>query len=176
MARLLRFVPPKTTASLIGPHLYPSRASRVLTPPSSLLLCRNDGIILALACKSLALETVAPPTISGMERAIIDRAAAPMTALTLTNSLGTHPHAQNNTDWTTMASVATRVSTGSFLEDFIWQSLLPLIVPINTETLKMLDDDDRKVVLTILEDNLDENALQLVKVLRSAANANRDLV
>ncbi|KAL5214123.1 hypothetical protein ABZP36_003275 [Zizania latifolia] len=65
---------------------------------------------------------------------------------------------------------------GSFLEDFIRQSLLPLTVPINTETLKMLDDDDRKVVLTILEDDSDENALQLIKVLRSAANANRDLV
>ncbi|KAL5203174.1 hypothetical protein ABZP36_014126 [Zizania latifolia] len=37
-------------------------------------------------------------------------------------------------------------------------------------------DDDRKVVLTILEDDSDENALQLAKVLRSAANANHDLV
>lgn len=66
--------------------------------------------------------------------------------------------------------------TGSFLEDFIRQSLLPLTVPINTETLKMLDDDDRKVVLAILEDDSDETSSQLVKVLRSAANANRDLV
>ncbi|EAZ30795.1 hypothetical protein OsJ_14861 [Oryza sativa Japonica Group] len=65
---------------------------------------------------------------------------------------------------------------GSFLEDFIRQSLLPLTVPINTETLKMLDDDDRKVVLAILEDDSDETSSQLVKVLRSAANANRDLV
>ncbi|CAM0904611.1 unnamed protein product [Alopecurus aequalis] len=65
---------------------------------------------------------------------------------------------------------------GHFLEDFIKQSLLPLTVPINTETLKLLDDDDRKVVLAILEDDSDENSTQLVKVLRSAANANRDLV
>ncbi|KAL6885883.1 hypothetical protein ACP4OV_010144 [Aristida adscensionis] len=65
---------------------------------------------------------------------------------------------------------------GNFLEDFVRQSLLPLTVPINTETLKMLNDDERKVVLAILEDDSDENSAQLVKVLRSAANANRDLV
>ncbi|PWZ37490.1 Protein disulfide isomerase-like 5-2 [Zea mays] len=64
----------------------------------------------------------------------------------------------------------------NFLEDFVRQSLLPLVVPINTETLKMLSDDQRKVVLTILEDDSDENSTQLVKILRSAANANRDLV
>lgn len=64
----------------------------------------------------------------------------------------------------------------NFLEDFVRQSLLPLVVPINTETLKMLNDDQRKVVLTILEDDSDENSTQLVKILRSAANANRDLV
>lgn len=65
---------------------------------------------------------------------------------------------------------------GNFLEDFVRQSLLPLVVPINTETLRMLNDDERKVVLTILEDDSDENSTQLVKVLKSAANANRDLV
>ncbi|KAK3142585.1 hypothetical protein QOZ80_4BG0348570 [Eleusine coracana subsp. coracana] len=65
---------------------------------------------------------------------------------------------------------------GNFLEDFMRQSLLPLTVPINTETLKMLNDDERKVVLAILEDDSDEKSAQLVKVLRSAASANRDLV
>ncbi|XBI92348.1 hypothetical protein VPH35_029434 [Triticum aestivum] len=65
---------------------------------------------------------------------------------------------------------------GRFLEDFVRQSLLPLTVPINTETLKLLDDDDRKVVLAILEDDSDVNSTQLVKILRSAAHANRDLV
>ncbi|CAO2039174.1 unnamed protein product [Urochloa humidicola] len=65
---------------------------------------------------------------------------------------------------------------GSFLEDFIRQSLLPITVPINRETLKLLKDDARKVVLTILKDELDENSPQLIKVLRSAANANHDLV
>jgi protein disulfide-isomerase A1 len=65
---------------------------------------------------------------------------------------------------------------GNFLEDFVRQSLLPLAVSINTETLKMLNDDERKVVLAILEDGLDEKSEQLVKVLRSAASANRDLV
>ncbi|KAG2658996.1 protein disulfide isomerase-like 5-3 [Panicum virgatum] len=65
---------------------------------------------------------------------------------------------------------------GTFLEDFIRQSLLPLTVPTNRETVNLLKDDGRKVVLTILEDELDENAPQLIKVLRSAANANHDLV
>jgi protein disulfide-isomerase A1 len=38
------------------------------------------------------------------------------------------------------------------------QSLLPLTVPINTETLKMLNYDERKVVLAILEDDSDEKS------------------
>uniref|UniRef100_A0ACD5YNL6 Uncharacterized protein n=1 Tax=Avena sativa TaxID=4498 RepID=A0ACD5YNL6_AVESA len=65
---------------------------------------------------------------------------------------------------------------GTFLDDFIRQSLLPKTLPINAETLKMLKDDDRKVVLTVLEDESDETSMQLIKVLRSAANANHDLV
>ncbi|XP_062219281.1 protein disulfide isomerase-like 5-3 [Phragmites australis] len=65
---------------------------------------------------------------------------------------------------------------GTFLEDFIRQSLLPLTVPINRETVKMLNDDERKVVLTILDDEADEYSPQLIKILRSAANANHDLV
>lgn len=65
---------------------------------------------------------------------------------------------------------------GTFLDDFIRQSLLPKTVPITAETVKMLKDDDRKVVLTVMEDESDENSMQLIKVLRSAANANHDLV
>uniref|UniRef100_A0ACD5ZJU6 Uncharacterized protein n=1 Tax=Avena sativa TaxID=4498 RepID=A0ACD5ZJU6_AVESA len=65
---------------------------------------------------------------------------------------------------------------GTFLDDFIRQSLLPKTLPINAETLKMLKDDDRKVVLTVVEDESDESSMQLIKVLRSAANANHDLV
>ena len=68
------------------------------------------------------------------------------------------------------------VDAGTFLDDFIRQSLLPITVPINAETLKMLKDDDRKVVLTVLGDESDESSMQLIKVLRSAANANHDLV
>jgi protein disulfide-isomerase A1 len=68
------------------------------------------------------------------------------------------------------------VDAGTFLDDFIRQSLLPKTLPINAETLKMLKDDDRKVVLTVLEDEFDETSMQLIKVLRSAANANHDLV
>ncbi|KAJ3700371.1 hypothetical protein LUZ61_004076 [Rhynchospora tenuis] len=65
---------------------------------------------------------------------------------------------------------------GDFLEDFIKQSLLPLTVPINPETLKLLKEEDRKIVLTIVQDETDENSAQLIRVLRSAANANRDLI
>lgn len=68
------------------------------------------------------------------------------------------------------------LDTGTFLEDFIRQSLLPVTVPVDRETVKLLKDDGRKVVLTILEDESDENSPQLIKVLRSAANANHDLV
>lgn len=62
------------------------------------------------------------------------------------------------------------------MEDFIRQNQLPLTVPINSETLKLVKDDERKIVLTIVEDELDENSLKLVRILRSAATANRDLI
>ncbi|XP_062025554.1 protein disulfide-isomerase 5-2 [Rosa rugosa] len=63
-----------------------------------------------------------------------------------------------------------------FLEDFIKQSLLPLAIPINYDTLKSLDDDERKIVLTIVEDEDEEKSKNLIKILKSAASANRDLV
>ncbi|RRT85155.1 hypothetical protein B296_00011686 [Ensete ventricosum] len=65
---------------------------------------------------------------------------------------------------------------GDFLEDFIRQNLLPPTVPIRFETLKLMNDDKRKIVLAIMEDELDEKSLKLVKILRSAATANRDLI
>ncbi|PKU70832.1 protein disulfide isomerase-like 5-2 [Dendrobium catenatum] len=65
---------------------------------------------------------------------------------------------------------------GDFLEDFIRQNQLPLVVPIKSETLKLLNNDERKVVLTIVDDELNEKSLKLIKILRSAATANRDLV
>ncbi|KAJ7969690.1 Disulfide isomerase-like protein [Quillaja saponaria] len=63
-----------------------------------------------------------------------------------------------------------------FLEDFVKQNLIPLVTPINLETLKILKDDARKVVLTIVEDDEEEKAKELVKLLKAAASANRDLV
>ncbi|XXG73542.1 hypothetical protein AAC387_Pa07g2445 [Persea americana] len=63
-----------------------------------------------------------------------------------------------------------------FVEDFIKQNQLPLAVPINYESLESLKDEERKIVLTILEDELDENAEKLIKILRAAASANRDLI
>ncbi|KAH0460429.1 hypothetical protein IEQ34_011092 [Dendrobium chrysotoxum] len=65
---------------------------------------------------------------------------------------------------------------GEFLEDFIRQNQLPLVVPIKSETLKLLNNDERKVVLTIVDDELNDKSLKLIKILRSAATANRDLV
>ncbi|XP_072980511.1 protein disulfide isomerase-like 5-2 [Typha angustifolia] len=65
---------------------------------------------------------------------------------------------------------------GEYLGDFIRQNQLPLTVPISFETLKLLNDDGRKIIVTIVEDELDEKTLKLVKILRSAAAANRDFV
>lgn len=66
--------------------------------------------------------------------------------------------------------------TGPSLEDFIKHNQLPLVVPMRFETLKLMNDDDRKIFLTIVEDELDENSLKLFDALRTAASANRDLV
>ncbi|XP_022727778.1 protein disulfide-isomerase 5-2-like [Durio zibethinus] len=63
-----------------------------------------------------------------------------------------------------------------FLGDFIKQNLLPLAVPMNHETLKLLKDDERKIVLTIMQDENEEKSLKLIKLLKAAASANHDLV
>lgn len=63
-----------------------------------------------------------------------------------------------------------------FLEDFIKQNLFPLALPITYDTLKSLGDDERKIVLTIVEDEDDEKSKKLIKILKSAASANHDLV
>ncbi|KAL9256773.1 disulfide-isomerase 5-2-like protein [Drosera capensis] len=63
-----------------------------------------------------------------------------------------------------------------FLETFIKQNLLPLCVPINSETLKLLKDDERKIVLTIVEDEDDGKSRELIKLLKAGASANRDFV
>ncbi|KAK4747676.1 hypothetical protein SAY87_014262 [Trapa incisa] len=65
---------------------------------------------------------------------------------------------------------------GKFVEDFVKQNFLPLVVPINSDTLKLFSDDDRKIVLTIMEDENDDDSQKLVKLLKGAASANRDLV
>ncbi|KAL8110846.1 hypothetical protein AgCh_026552 [Apium graveolens] len=63
-----------------------------------------------------------------------------------------------------------------FLEDFIKQSLFPLVLPISQDSLKTLRDDERKIVVTIVEDETTDKSKELVKVLKAAASANRDLV
>ncbi|WOL11942.1 protein disulfide isomerase-like 5-2 [Canna indica] len=65
---------------------------------------------------------------------------------------------------------------GQLLENFVRQNQLPLVVPIKFETLKMVNGDQRKVFLTIVEDELNERTLKLIKILRSAATANRHLI
>lgn len=67
-------------------------------------------------------------------------------------------------------------ASDQFLEDFVKQNLFPLVVPINYDTLKLLKDDERKIVLTIVDDVEDEKSKVLIKILRAAASANRDLV
>lgn len=63
-----------------------------------------------------------------------------------------------------------------FIEDFIKQHLLPSTLPINYDTLKLLRDDKRKIVLTIVEDENDEISKKLIKLLKAAASANHDLI
>ncbi|GAB4844809.1 Protein disulfide-isomerase 5-2 [Ancistrocladus abbreviatus] len=63
-----------------------------------------------------------------------------------------------------------------FLEDFVKQNLFPLCMPINSETLKSLKEDERKIVLTLVEDENDEKTMDLIKLLKAAASANRDLL
>ncbi|TYI65073.1 hypothetical protein E1A91_D09G132400v1 [Gossypium mustelinum] len=64
----------------------------------------------------------------------------------------------------------------SFLGDFVKQNLLPLVVPLNHETLKLLKDEERKIVLTILNDEDEDQSQNLIKLLKAAASANPDLV
>lgn len=63
-----------------------------------------------------------------------------------------------------------------FLEDFVRQNLIPLVVPVSPETLKLVKADGRKIVLTIVEDEDEERSKELVKLLKAAASANRDLI
>lgn len=66
--------------------------------------------------------------------------------------------------------------TDNFVEEFIQQSLLPLTLPISGESLKLLKDDKRKIVLTIVEDETHYESKALIKLLRAAASANREFV
>ncbi|KNA18886.1 hypothetical protein SOVF_066890 [Spinacia oleracea] len=61
-----------------------------------------------------------------------------------------------------------------FLEEFIKQNVLPLCLPINSDSLKLLRDEDRKIVLTFVEDENEDKTKKLVKLLKAAASANRD--
>ncbi|RDX83798.1 Protein disulfide-isomerase 5-2 [Mucuna pruriens] len=63
-----------------------------------------------------------------------------------------------------------------FLEDFVKQNLIPLAVPVSYETLKLIKADGRKIVLTIVEDEDEESSRELIKLLKAAASANRDLI
>ncbi|XP_017603723.1 protein disulfide isomerase-like 5-2 isoform X2 [Gossypium arboreum] len=65
---------------------------------------------------------------------------------------------------------------GELLEDFIKQNFLPPVVPLNPETLKLLKDEKRKIVLTITADENEDQTQNLIKLLKAAASTNRDLV
>ena len=77
---------------------------------------------------------------------------------------------------TTHCKTSAYESAGDFLEDFIKQNQLPLVVPINFETLKQMGDEKRRIVVTFLEDETDDLTPRFVKILKAAASANRDLV
>ncbi|XP_073134082.1 protein disulfide-isomerase 5-2-like isoform X2 [Henckelia pumila] len=63
-----------------------------------------------------------------------------------------------------------------FLENYIKQNFFPLVLPLNQDTLKSLEDDPRKIVVTILNDEGNEKSKGLLKVLKAAASENRDLI
>lgn len=62
------------------------------------------------------------------------------------------------------------------MEDFVKQNLLALVAPVSYETLKVMRSDGRKILLTIFEDEGEESAKELIKLLKNAASANRDLI
>lgn len=68
------------------------------------------------------------------------------------------------------------ILAADFLEAFIRQSMLPLTLPINYETMKLLTSDERKLVIAVMEDEFNEKSLKLIKALKAAAYANRDLI
>ncbi|KAF7811802.1 protein disulfide-isomerase 5-2 [Senna tora] len=63
-----------------------------------------------------------------------------------------------------------------FLEEFVKQNLIPLAVPVSHDTLTSMKADGRKIVLTIVKDEDEEKSKELVKLLKAAASANRDLI
>ncbi|KAI4352875.1 hypothetical protein L6164_007084 [Bauhinia variegata] len=63
-----------------------------------------------------------------------------------------------------------------FLEDYVKQNLLPLATPVSYDTLKLMKSDGRKIVMTIVEDEDEERSKELIKLLKAAASANRDLI
>ncbi|PPD72216.1 hypothetical protein GOBAR_DD30880 [Gossypium barbadense] len=56
------------------------------------------------------------------------------------------------------------------------KNFLPPVVPLNHETLKLLKDEKRKIVLTITADENEDQTQNLIKLLKAAASTNRDLV
>ncbi|KAK9053805.1 hypothetical protein SSX86_024879 [Deinandra increscens subsp. villosa] len=63
-----------------------------------------------------------------------------------------------------------------FLEEFIQQCLLPLTLPLTGENLKLLKNDKRKIVLTIMKDEKHYESKEFIKLLKAAASANRDFI
>ncbi|KAI7750924.1 hypothetical protein M8C21_003089 [Ambrosia artemisiifolia] len=51
------------------------------------------------------------------------------------------------------------------VEEFIQQNLLPLTLPITGESLKLLKDDKRKIVLTIVEDETHHESKEFIKLM-----------
>ncbi|XP_028805768.1 protein disulfide-isomerase 5-2-like [Neltuma alba] len=62
------------------------------------------------------------------------------------------------------------------LEDFVKQNLIPLVAPVSFDTLKLMESDGRRIVLTIFGDEDEERSKKFIKLLKAAASTNRDLI
>ncbi|KAI9124564.1 hypothetical protein K1719_004486 [Acacia pycnantha] len=62
------------------------------------------------------------------------------------------------------------------VEDFVKQNLIPLVAPVSFDTLKLMESDGRRIVLTIFEDEDEERSKEFIKLLKAGASSNRDLI
>lgn len=62
------------------------------------------------------------------------------------------------------------------MTEFVEQNLLQLVTPMSMETLRLVKEDGRPVVVAVLESDVTPEAKDFVKKLKMAAPANRGFV